>query len=117
MRARSFLPINDNPDRDQNAPRLKQTRGGSNDLSPHRFEQIGRRGHPACDATAHIQDIHGLTSLTSPHWSLARHYSGNCEWTRAGNGQIRERSGCQILGSSRLQTRQAALELARGPAR
>jgi hypothetical protein len=59
MLARSFLPIDDNPDRDQNAPRLKQARDGCNDLPPHPFEQTGRGGHPACDATADIQDIHG----------------------------------------------------------
>jgi hypothetical protein len=106
MSARSFLPIGDNPDRDQNAPRLKQARRGGNDLLPQPFEKIELRGHPACDAAADIQHLHGLTSLTSPGCSLARHYSGNCEWIRAGNGQIRERSGCQILGSSRLQTRQ-----------
>jgi len=59
MWARSFLPINDNPDRDQNAPRLKQARRGVNDLPPYPFEQVGRRGHPAGDAAADIQDIHG----------------------------------------------------------
>jgi hypothetical protein len=53
------LPINDNPDRDQNAPRLKQARRGVNDLPPYPFEQVGRRGYPAGDAAADIQDIHG----------------------------------------------------------
>jgi hypothetical protein len=66
MSARSFWPIGDNPDRDQNAPRLKQTRRGGNDLLPQLFEKIELRGHPACDAAADIQHIHGLTSLTSP---------------------------------------------------
>ena len=66
MSARSFWPIGDNPDRDQNAPRLKQARRGCNDLLPQPFEKIELRGHPACDAAADIQHIHGLTSLTSP---------------------------------------------------
>jgi hypothetical protein len=59
MGACSFFPISDNPDWDQNAPRLKQTRGGSNNLPLHSFEQIGRCGHPACDATTDIREIHG----------------------------------------------------------
>jgi hypothetical protein len=63
MSARSLFPISDNPDRDQDAPRLNQTVGGSNDLPPQPLEQIGRRNHPACNATADIQDIHDLTSL------------------------------------------------------
>jgi len=58
MGAPSFLPIDNNSDRNQNAPRLKQTRDGSNNLPPHPFEQICLRGLPASDATADVQETH-----------------------------------------------------------
>jgi hypothetical protein len=57
------LPIADNSNRDQNAPRLKWTRRGSNNLLPHPFEKINLRGHLACDTTTDAEDIHGVTSL------------------------------------------------------
>jgi hypothetical protein len=61
--ARCFLPIGDNSNWDQNAPRLKQTCRGSDNLLPHPIEKTNLRGQLACDTITDAQDIHGPTSL------------------------------------------------------
>jgi hypothetical protein len=61
--ARSFLPVSDNSNWDQNAPRLKQTCCGSGNLLPHPIEKTNLRGQLACDTMTDAQDVHGLTSL------------------------------------------------------
>jgi hypothetical protein len=71
MSGGSFLPVNDNSNRDQNAPPLSQC--GSDNLLPRPFHKIKLRDHLACDVTTNAEDIHGLTSLTSPYQPLARH--------------------------------------------
>jgi hypothetical protein len=65
-RARPFLPIDGDSNRNQNGPRPKQTRCGSDNLLPHPFETINLRRQLACDATTDTQDTHGPTSLNSP---------------------------------------------------
>jgi hypothetical protein len=104
-RARSFLPISDDSDRDYDASRLNQTRCGNNNLLPHPFEEINLRGYLACDMTTDTQDIHGPTSLLR----LINHKLGIMPAIASAYGQkqsYRERSCSQILVSLRLQARQ-----------